>query len=719
MSLLLNHWRRAARALGRAPGFTALCILTLAVGIGADTAVFSLFDAVLLRPLPFPDEGRLVWLGHTVPGLGLEEVGQSDGTYLLYRSHRHALSDLGLFRTLSVNFAVPSVGGGGAPRRLPAAQVTASLFPVLGVAPRLGRIFEPGEEKLGGRAVVLLGDRLWHELGGDPKVLGRVLKIDGVPTEVIGVLPASFAFPFPETELWLPRRLDPERTSLAALNDDGVGRLAPGFSREAAAAELAVLAKGLDRELPGRTSAILVKSGFAPIVKPLAEQQVGDFKAILWVLLGAVGCILAIACANVANLLLVRGEGRQRELAIHAALGAPRRRLLTGVLAESLLLGLAAGLLGTALAWAGLELLAALRPPALSHLPSPTLNLRALAFAGTLAVVTSLLAGLLPAWRASRRLDLSSELKAAGRAMTATRGRQRVRRALVGLQMALAVVLLTGATLMLQSFRRLAAVDLGFRPENVLTLDLALPEADYPTDSAVAHSLAAILERLRALPGVAMAGATSFLPLDNYAIAGHAFEDFPRPPQAPPAMHGYQYVTEDYFRSLSIPILAGRGLERADAERRTGAVVVSEALAKHYWPGKSALGRHLRLERGYRPGDPWYTIVGVAGNIRQRELTETETEESVYYPILAMKPAAWAARQVTLVLRTSVPPATLAPAVRRELARMAPELPLANLRTFEERLRGARSRIEFSALMILLATVIALGLGAMGLYGFV
>ncbi|HZF12687.1 MAG TPA: ABC transporter permease [Thermoanaerobaculia bacterium] len=720
-----QYFRQAARGLRRAPGFTALCVLTLAVGIGADTAVWSLLDAVLLRPLPYPRADRLLWLGHTAPGLDLPEVGVSDGTYVLYRDHQKTLSGLALYRAGFVNLAGTGAAGDAgdtAPRRVPSATATASLFSVLGVQPRLGHSFTTADERPGGPAVVLLGDGLWRELGGDRhdrRLLGRTLRIDGVPTQVIGVLPPGFAFPEIDTALWLPRRLDPVRTSLALLNDDAVARLAPGVTRQAAAADLGRLAHDLARWWPGRVARVLAKGGFAPLLRPLRDQQVGAVGAVLWLLLGAVGCILAIACANVANLLLVRGEGRRRELAVHAALGAPRRALLSGVLAESLLLGLAAGALGVLLAGAGLQLLAALRPPSLAHLTPAELNGRTLVFAAGLALFTSLLFGLVPALRASRRIELAAALQGGGRAMTAGRGRQLLRQALVGLQMALAVMLLTGAALLLQSFRRLAAIDPGFDPKSTLTLELALPAADYPDDLAVAHGLDAMLARLAALPGVQVAGATSTLPLALSAVAGHMFEDFPSAADALPPMLGYQYVTPGYFRAMGIPILEGRGIESADAEERTGAAVVSAALAHHFWPHGSALGRRLRLQRGYHPGDPWFTIVGVAGNVRQRELTETAAEEMVYYPVLGMKPGAWAARQMTFAVRTRVAPESLVPEVRSEIHGVAPDLPVAHVRTLTEVLHEARSRFELAALLLLLATVIALTLGAVGLYGFV
>jgi putative ABC transport system permease protein len=715
---MLTLFRRAARNLRRAPGFTALCVLTLAVGIGADTAVFSVLDTVLLRPLPYAHADRLLWIGHTVPGLGLDEVGLSDGTYALYRAHQRSFSELGLYRAGPVNLA-----GEDGPRRLPAATVTASALRALGVAPRLGRSFDTAEEQPGGRPVALVGDRLWRELGGGPRGLGRglrVLRIDGVPTEVIGVMPPGFAFPELDTALWLPRRVDPARTNLAELNDEGVGRLAPGATPRSARADLGRMTRELDRWVPGKVAKILVGGHIAPLVRPLRDQQVGPVGQVIWILFGAVGCILAIACANVANLLIVRGEGPQHELAIHAALGAPRRQLLGGVLAESLWIGLAAGAAGVALAWGGLRLLAALRPPALSRLAAPALDGRTLAFAAALAAVTSLLFGLVPAWRASQRTGLSADLRGSGRALTSGRGRRRLRQVLVGLQLALAVVLLTGASLMLESFRHLAAVDPGFDARSVLTLDIALPEADYKDDAAAGRCLEAVVGRIAALPGVAAVGATSFLPLTTYAVAGHNFADFPRSADALPPLIDYRYVTEGYFQAMGIPLVAGRFLERADIERRGGAAVVSAALARHYWPHGSALGHRLRPEkRGSRPTDPWYTIVGVVGDVRQRELTDKAPEEAVYYPAVPRKPGLWVARQMSLAVRAREAPESLAPAVRGVLAEVAPDVPAANLRTLEELLHGARSRIEFSALMVLLATAVALGLGAIGLYGFV
>ena len=710
---------RAAQGLRRAPGFTALCVLTLAVAIGADTAVFSIVDAVLLRPLPYPRAERLVGLWQTLPGLGLKQVGLSDATYLLYRGHRRALAEMAIYRRGLVNLT-----GGDIPERVPSAQATGTLFAVLGVAPALGRAFVPAEERPGAPPVAVLSDALWRrKLGGDPRVLGRTVRIDGVSTQVIGVMPAGFAFPRLDTALWLPLVIDPAKLSTGTLSYDGVGRLAPGATPRMATAELNALARRLDRWLPGGDSKIMVASGFAALARPLRDDVVGEVGKALWVLFGAVGCILVIACANVANLLIVRGEGRQKEMAIYTALGAPRGRLIGAVLAESLLIGCGAGVAGMLLAWGGLRLLAALRPAALALLPAPAIDPRAMGFAVALALSTSVLFGLLPAWRASRSEGLAAALKGEGRAMTAGRGRQRVRQVLVALQLAMALVLLTGSGLMLRSFRRLAAVDPGFEPAAALTLDLALPAAAYPDDLAVAHLFDQALARIAALPGVAAAGATTTLPLQGAQANGHRLADFPRPENAPPAVFQFQYVTPGYFRSMGIPVVAGRGLEAGDAERRDGAVVVSAALARHWWPRGGALGRRLRPDQDSngKVVDPWYTIVGVAGDVHQGGVVE-KVPEIVYYPLLGKVRGDWVARQMTVVVRAAsrqMVPESLAPAIRRELARISADLPVANVRTLEEVVHGARSRYEFSAFMVLLATAIAVALGAVGLYGFV
>jgi putative ABC transport system permease protein len=706
--------RRAAQSLRRVPGFTALCVLTLAVGIGAATVVYSLVDAVLLRPLPFPGGGRLVELEQAAPRLELPDARLSQGLFLFYRAHQHVFTGMALFGAGEVNLSA-----GAEPVRVPAAVVTASLFDVLRVGPRLGRVFAAAEDRPGAPPVAVVSDALWRgQLGADPRAVGRTVRINGVATHVIGVMPPEFAFPDLTTALWQPMRIDPASAPLGQLNLGGVARLAGGSTAATAAAELNRLASSLDRYLTDPTAKILVAGGLTVRVMPLRHLVAGDIGPALWVLLGAVGFILVIACANVANLLIVRGEGRQRQLAIYTALGAPRRLLVGAVLAESLLIALAAGAAGVALAWGGVRLLAALRPTALERLAPPAIDERVLAVAVALSLLASLLYGLVPAFRSSRVRDLASQLKGGGRAMTMGRGRQRLRRLLAGLQLALGVVLLTGSALMLRSFRHLAETDPGFAPANVLSFDLSLPEVSYRDDLAAAHMWEQLLDRIGTLPGVLAVGGASALPLAGYSMSGHALADQPRPAEAPPVVLGTRQVSAGFLRVMGIPLVAGRGLERADAERRTGAVVVSAGLARRYWP-RGALGRHLRPGDSGKPGAPWYTVVGVAGNVHQRELIGDVADETVYYPLLARVPGEWVASQLTLVVRSSVPPAALLPAIRGEIRRLAPDLPMAKVRSLDEIVHSARSRIEFSALMVLIATAVALLLAAVGLYGFV
>jgi predicted permease len=729
--VFLSLIRRAFSNLRRAPGFSLLCVLTLAVGIGAATAVFSVVDGVLLRSLPYPRSDRLVSIFQTAPGFGLsqKEIPQSVPFYLLYRAQAHRFAELALYKGGTANLS-----GGDIPERVPAALVTASLFRVLQVRPRLGRSFTEEDERPGAPPVVVLSDLLWRRhFGADPALLGRTIRIDAVGARVVGILPAGFVFPSPEgiaatadIGLLLPMPIDPLRAPIAAFDSFGLGRLRPGVTAAEGQAELNQINANLKRFLPADEAEGLTQARLGALVYPLRDVIVGDVGKILWVLLGAVFCILLIACVNVANLLIVRGEGRRREVAVYTALGAPRGRLIGGVLAESLLLGLAAGTLGWGLAWAGLKLLVALRPAHLPRLGEVHLDARVLAFAAALSILSSLLFGLLPALRmiggsgGRGGRDLAAELKGSSRSTTQGLSGRRLRQVLVGLQLALALVLLTGSLLLLRSFLRLLEVRPGFSTDRILTLVLALPEAEYADDARAARFYEELVGRLAALPGVVSAGATSSLPLDgSMPGTGHLFADYPLPPKTTPPILFYDYVSDRYLRTLGIPLLAGRGFTPADTENRTGVALVSASLAHHFWPHGSALGRRLRPGNdNTNPADPWYTVVGVVGDVRNRQL-EKKPDEIIYYPLLGKAKGAWTARQMTLVLRTSVPPESLAGDVRKAIWALSPDLPVAQVQTMEQVVRQSRARAAFSALMILLATGVALLLGGVGIYGFV
>ena len=703
-------WKR----LRRAPGLALLCLLTLAVGVGATTAVFSLVDTVLLNPLPYPRAERLVGLWHTAPGLDLDRLPQSTATYLFYQERSRALADLALYRETQVNLT-----GGDVPERTQAAAVTASLFRTLAVEPRLGRAFLPEEEKPGAPPAVLLSDGIWRRrFGADPAIVGKKVRINGLETEVAGVMRADFDFPNPETELWLPLTIDAATAELGRFEAVGVGRLAPGASAASAQDEMNQLLRKLGEAFPGSEAApVLANAGFAARIHPLREDVVGDVGGVLWILLAAVAFVLLIACANVANLLIVRGEGRRRETAIQLSLGAPRGRLVGAVLAESLTLGLGAGVLGLLLAAAGLRLLVAYQPVRLPRLDQVGIDGSVLAFTAAVAVLTGLLFGWIPALRSTASTDLLAELKGGGRAVTQGRAGRHSRRLLVGLQVALALILLSGSGLMLQSALRLARLDPGFSAPQVLTLQLVLAEADAAGDVAAARFFQTLVERLAALPGIEAVGAVSSLPLSGSAEAsGIGIEDFPLDPAAPPPVVGTEYVTADYFKAMRIPLVAGRALERSDQEQRTGSVVVSEAFARRYWPRGSALGKRLRP--GNAPETPWHTIVGVAGDVRNRRLTDPPGE-IIYFPLPGRAAGDWTVRRMSLVLRTAGAPESLAAEVRREIRAYAPGVPVAAVEPLTQLVQRARARLTFTALMFAVASLIALILGGVGIYAFV
>lgn len=707
--------RRSLRGLLRVPAFTAVCVMTLAVGIAAATATFSVVNGVLLTPLPYVESERLVGLWHRAPAFGFDKLSQSPGTYQLYRQRSRSFEDIALYRSAQVN-----VTGEGAPERLPASFITPSLFPVLRVKPSLGRAFVAEEGRPGAAPVVLLSDQLWRRrFAADPRALGRSLRINGVPRAIAGVMPAGFDFPRSETELWLPLEVDPAQARFGDFGPSGVARLRPGTTPAAAQTELDRLLAGLG-SAGDEAATGLIQGGFHARVLPLREDLVGDIGRTLWILLGAVGFILLIACANVSNLLIVRGEGRRRETAIYTALGASPRQLIGIVLLESLLLAAAAGGLGLLLAAGSLRLLLKLSPIGLPRLEEIGIDGRVLLFTAATAILSSLLAGLLPALRSLLKEDLPLELKTGDTRSTGGHAQQRMRRFLVGLQVGLVLVLLTGSGLMLRSFLRFSHLDPGFATQDVLTFQLSLPEQDFPDDVAAAGFFDRVGERLRGLPGVRSAGVASTLPLSGSAQAsGHIIEDRPPQPGAPPPNLWFGYAGEGYFEALGIPLLAGRTLTRADQENRAGVAVVNQALARHFWPGGDALGKHLRPatnEEGR--SEPWYTIVGIVGNVRNRDLA-TAPDEIVYYPLLGQRAAAWTVRQASVVLRTRVAPESLASEVRRAIWSVDPNIPVSGVRPMEQILRRAQARMIYSVLMFALATAVAMVLAAVGIYGFV
>lgn len=712
--------RLLVRLARRNPGLVLIAVLTLGLGIGASTAIFSVVDAVLIRPLPYEDPDRLVKVGHTAPGIGLPRFDLSDGTWWLYSRHGRVLESLGTYRRSPVTLL-----GGREPERITAAEISASTLSLLRVDPALGRPLQEADERPGAEKVVLLSHELWQSrFGGAAGAVGSTLQIDGAERRVIGVMRPDFHFPSPDVRLWLPLPVDPARLTPASFNYEAVGRLRAGATAAQAARELSALVWRIP-ELPTQQRiprGMIEQAQLAVVVQPLRDDMVGAVERILWVLLGSVGILLMIACANVANLFLLRAEGREREVAVRMALGATRREVARLFLAESFSLALAGGALGLALAAAGVRLLVRLRPEGIPRLeeigaPNPVLG-------G--ALLLSLAAGGLTGLLAVLRYRAPAPGPAlSGAGGTAGRMRHGARKALVVVQVGLALVLLVGAVLMVKSFRSLRRVDPGVDPTGVLTLRLSLPAVEYPDVESAARFIRQLLERARAIPGVASAGTVTVLPLTgNIEKSGYRFEDFPLPAETVPHILSTRFASPGYFEAMRIPLLQGRVFYPGDLTRHSGDVVVSEAVAKRFWPRGSALGR--RLSPG-NPRDGWYTIVGVVGDVREAGLREAASE-AVYFPVLRLEEPAesgpeYVPRDFNLVVRQDPqeggdPRALVAP-VREAVRSLDPNLPVALVRTMEEVVEQSLARVAFTMLLLVLGAALAFVLGIVGLYGAV
>ena len=698
------------------PGFTLVSLATLAIGVGANVAIFAIVNAVLLRPLPLPDSERLVILRHAAPGLAqLDELPMSDALYFLYAQESRALESVAAYRDEQASFTGPEN-----PQRVGATRVTASFFDVMRTPPRLGRSFTAEDDRPGAAPVVVLSDGLWRtRFGAEPGMVGRVVDLDGESVEVVGVMPPGFAFSRSEVELWRPIGLDRENVQLGSFGINGVARIADGSTLGQVQAELGAMLSNLTDVFPDEGAApILASAGFRPLVDRAREAVVGDIEPTLWILLGAVGFLLLIACANVANLFLVRSEARHGEVAIRAALGESRGRLAGSVLVESLTLGVAGGLLALPLALLAVRLLVRFGPRELPRLDEISIDAAVLLFGLAVSVVGGLLFGLLPALRAGA-VAAAGHMTAGARGATVGRERQIARRGLVVLQIALALTLLVGSGLAVRSFQRLAAVDPGFDPVDVLAFGLALPARDYPSPEARLNFHRQMVDRLRALPGVVDASATSIVPLSGeMSGSSHSIEGRPLADGEVPPVFMTKRVAPGYFDALRIEMVEGRVFDRLDGERDAPVVVVSRSLARTHWPGESALGKGVRL--GGAPeveGEEWSRIVGVVDDVYGIALHE-DPPEMAYYPL----PGVIRGEGVPAMMRYLVraPNAAALSGASREAVRgLDPTLPIAGLETLETRVRRARGERAFVMVLLAVAAALALLLGSVGLYGVV
>lgn len=705
--------RYAGRTLLRSPGFTLVAVLTIALGVGASTAIFSVVDSVLLRPLPYPEPDRLVQLTHAWDG---EPEGElSPAEYFDYRERLESFSRMGVYATGPVN-----VTGGEVPERLEAGYLSAGTFPTLGVAPALGRTFSPAEDAPGGDAVAVLSHGLWtRRFGAARDVIGTRIVLGGSPVTVIGVMPPEFRLPTDlaageAAEIYVPLGIDratiPNRGS-HFLN--GVARLRPGVSVEAGAREVAAMAAAFVREFPDEYPE---QMQFSATAQPLAHAVLGDVRPVMWVLAGAVGFVLLIACANVASLLLARADRRQRELSVRAALGAGRGRLVRQLFLESLVLALVGGAAGLLLAVGATEALPLLHPPSLPRLHDVRVDPGVLVFALGASLASALLFGLAPALH-SARAGIHATLKEGGRGQTAGSARHRFRSVLVAAEIALAVVLLLGAGLLMRSLLALYRVDPGFRTEHVLTMGLSLPAGDYPGADEVVPFYRELTGRIEALPGVRAVGAVTNLPLTgtlgdlNFQIEGREVPEGGVSPRA-----DWQVVTPGYFDAVGMRLLRGRGIEPRDDREAPGAAVINQALAEQYWPGEDPIGERLLLGGGAGPG--WVTVVGVVGDVRHAALSEPPRPE-YYLPHAQFR--FWNGgehvRSMTITARTRGEPMELAAAIRREIRALDPNLPISEVRTLEQVRAESVAQPRFLSVVLGAFAAVALLLAVVGIYG--
>lgn len=707
---MLTDLRYAVRQLTKHPGFTATAVLTLALGIGANSAIFSAVNAVLLEPLEYREPDRLLFIYSEVPAWGSRQFGLSPSEYRELQELARSFSEIGAWRIGSVNLS-----GTESPARVTAARATAELFATLGVPPRLGRTFTPEEDAGGAQPVVVISSRLWRSaFGSDPATVGRQIEVDGKASTVVGVMPEGFDIEDAGVDVWTPAGLPENPSTRSAHFLSAVGRLAPGVTLEAARSEMAVLLAGW---------AELKPSWHAPNdsthrlgMEALRDHVVGDVRPALLILLGAVGFVLLIACANVANLLLARAESRQREIAVRAAIGAGRWRLLRQFLTEGLVLALVGGAVGLLLGDWGLSALLATSPDSIPRADSIRLDLSVLLFTLAVSVVASVLFGLAPLSHLRERA-IGAALKNGGQRSTAAAGRARLRRLLVVSQVALAVVLVIGAGLLLRSLDSLLAVDPGFEPEGLLTFELSPPGTRYPEALDRAAFLGRLTRRLEAIPGVDGAAAMSGLPpvRDGNEVEAE-FDGKQEAPDGPNHSVDYvQMVTSDYFETMGIPVVAGRAFHEGDDARATPVAIINEALAQTFYPGENPLGRRVRLAWDVMP---WFTIIGIAEDVKQGGLSEaTGTELYFHYPQAAV--FVFAPRTMNVVVRSALPPLSLADESRRIVHAMDPSLPVAHLQTMETNLAGSIARPRFLALLLSIFAGVALALAAVGTYGVV
>ena len=708
METFAQDVRYALRTMRRTPAFTAAAVLSLAIGVGANTAIFSVASALLLRPLPYRDADRLAILWNRSPGLGITEDWFSTAQYFDIKSAQSGFDDVAI--AIGANY---NLTGDGEPERIGTIRVSSNLLPLLGVGPVLGRFFEPSEDSPGRTGAAILGHGTWvRRYGRDPGVLGRTLMLNGQPYVIVGVLPESFSLPrevmptlggAEDAEVVLPLPLGPEARTFRGREDYNIlGKLKRGATVTSVQTEMDVLTARLRTEHPDLYPP---NGGLTFGVVPLGEQVVGDVRRPLTILVGAVGFVLLIACANVANLLLSRALARQNEIAVRSALGAARMRIVRQLLTESLLLAFAGGALAIVLAYWSLQGIRALGTASVPRLGEISINGQVLLFTIGISIVSGVLFGLAPALRLSRIGARAIRFQPGGRGARTPRSAS----LLVAAELSLSVILLIGAGLLVRSFAHLQRVPPGFNPDGVLTLEVTMSGRKYD-EAHVYEGYRQIRERLARLPGVAAVGAVSALPLSQMFAWGPINIEGRTPPAGEKFINAdMRMVSGDYFRAMEIPLLEGRLFDEQDLRSKPRVTIIDQHMAQQLWPGESALGKRIRLEGG--PNPPWTTVVGVVGRVKQYTL-DTDSRIAMY-----LAHTQFPTRAMNIVLKSRTTAESLAGPVRAEMRAIDADLPIYNVRPMAARVDESLARRRFSMLLLTLFAALALGLAAIGTYG--
>ncbi len=719
MRYLSQRIRLVTRRLSRAPLFTSVAIITLAVGIGANAAIFSVVNGVLLKPLPFQEPDRLVGVWQTAPGLNLPLLNQSPSTYFTYRDENRVFEDIGLWDNRMV-----AVTGVGDPERVEALSVSDGLLPLLRIQAAIGRRFTAEDDRPGAPDRVMLTNGYWQrKFGANPSVIGTALTIDGKPQEIIGVLPAGFTFLNNTPQVVLPLKLNRAEVFVGNFSYQGIARLKPGVTLEQANADIARMIPMVAERFPmpkGFTKQMYLDLHIGPNLRPLASDVIGDVGRVLWVLLGTVGIVLLIACANVANLFLVRAEGRQQELAIHAALGASWRRLSIELLSESMTLGLVGGAVGLLLAWMGIRGLIAFAPDGLPRVHDIVIDGRVVAFTFGISILAGVLFGLIPVLKFATP-NLANALKQGGRLSSAGKERHRARNTLVVAEIALAVVLLVASGLMIRTFEAMRHVNPGYtNPAQLITFRVAIPESIASDPLQTAHMEEQIARAVERVPGVTSVGETSSITMDGNDDNDPVFvEDFPSPEGKLPPLRRYKWIASNFFQTVGRPVIAGRTITWDDAYNHAPVVMVTENFAREYWKDPTrAIGRRIRNT----PDNPWRTIVGVVADERDDGVARP-APAVIYWPVALeqfWQTPHFVQRSLAYAVRTT---RTKSPTLLKELQQAVwsvnNSLPLANVRTVEQIAAASMAQTSFALVMLAIAAGVALLLGVVGIYGVI